>query len=59
MDALPYLKELQAIYTQWLRDTNPIWQDFHENQFIFGIGALKQIDDYPYIESVHPRDLRQ
>lgn len=57
MDALDDLKALQELYNQWLRDALPILSEYQMNVFLYGTGALKQIKEYPYIESIHPKDL--
>ena len=44
-------------YDQWLTDTTSIWVNFYENMLIYGTGAIKHIDEYPFIQSVSPKDL--
>lgn len=33
------------------------YSDYTANMFIFGVGALRYTDTFPYVESVDPRDL--
>lgn len=48
----------RAYYKQWQNDTANIFVDYFNNTILFGIGALRQIEEYPYIESVDPADLQ-
>jgi hypothetical protein len=44
-------------FAQWMRDLQPVLRDHAMNMMTWGIGGLRQIEAYPYIESLSPRDM--
>ena len=44
---------------EWLAAIAPIYSDYISNITIWGVGALKETDDYPFIRSIAPYDLLQ
>lgn len=57
MELLEDFEQLKASYEQWLKDTADIFSDCFSNTIIFGVGAIRQVEQYPYIESVDPYQL--
>lgn len=39
-------------YTEWLKDTAHVWVEHYNNTILYGIGAIRRIEEYPYVESV-------
>ena len=46
-------------YKEWLAAIAPIYSDYISNIMIWGVGALKEVDDFPYIRAVSPYELFQ
>ncbi|HEX9613638.1 MAG TPA: hypothetical protein VGA05_08490 [Candidatus Bathyarchaeia archaeon] len=59
--ALPTVKAIPIdtglIYDEWLAAVGPIYVTYTNNILVFGIGALQETQDFPYVRSVDPRKI--
>ena len=44
-------------YERWVIDASAVISDAFVDQIIFGVGAYKQCDEYPYVKRIDPRTL--
>lgn len=58
--ALPKIPlEYKPAFDEWIAAVGPIYAKYVENVFVFGVGALVQTCEFPFVRSVDPREIIQ